>query len=168
MLAEKFRPPFEPIYILIACWDKVLNVTAVLKSEQTTWRSCSHFQTPNVSNTYVSISRRYRNDVAFLSQLHRRQLLSHPDCIRRVVQAAAATAWAPPSPLWMGSLPSLCSNFYLHSICLYLLHQHKPVCHFYILDCSKSSTFSPLFAASHRVPTSWGCCYEPLVVTDPL
>lgn len=53
MLAAKSRPPFELIYILIGWRDEVLYATGVLKSKQTTWRSCSHIN-PEILLIYAA------------------------------------------------------------------------------------------------------------------
>lgn len=54
MVAEIFRPPFERIYILMGLWDQVLNVTAALRSEQTTSARPLTFENLNCFFTSVS------------------------------------------------------------------------------------------------------------------
>lgn len=126
MLADKSRPPFELIYILIGWRDDVLYATGALKSKQTTWHSCSRVN-PEILLIHAacqsfSISRRRRNKVASFANAeasHRWLIIT----ISRITQTGGSASHLnrPGSSLKtlsMGSLPLLC--FYLYLYCLYI------------------------------------------------
>lgn len=91
MLAGKFRPPFERIYILIGCRDEALSVTAVLKSEQTAWHGGSHLKTRKCFQRLRLHFPLVSSQSRFLLRFQRRPISrSHSECIRRLLQPAAA------------------------------------------------------------------------------